>query len=735
MKKIIIILTAIIGAIITVIGCSSKSNPASPSGGGIPTMPPFPTFTVTLFLSQTVTEIITDTVTPTLTATDTITETATQTDTEEPVPTPTVTRTVFVGASDIYEPDNSAIEAGIISLNSTRQGAIFPLNDEDWSYMFITEPSGITISVTSDYMPFESNPQPVLYTDSQNIIFGASESYGDADIIKNSSYYELSPGMYYLRIYPGTITAAYTLEIKSVSLNFTPSPTLSITATSTVTLTEPPATTTVTETATETLTDTHTVTVTATATATVTEMITPDPYEALNDDICSNMQEILTNECQDRTLFRTDVDWVYFNIGKTGRIVLSTTGDAGGDTFITLMSSAACAGTLATDDDSNGFGYSKIDTVLEPGLYAFKVESKDVLGGDIYRYRLCLTHDSFTPTVTMTSTHTFTVSPTVTETATFENTGTNTPTITVTATVTITMTATNTPLPGTGWTNATDSAVFGNLTYHTASDFGGYMYVMGSNGSNQVFRSSDGISWQTVSQIRPMSEKIMHTTLVNEGKLWVIGGSGTGSQSRDVYSSIDGADWTYVTGNAQFGLRTSHSSAVFDGKMWVIAGEGPGITYLKSVYSSIDGITWTQASVPPFSVRKNHSTVVYDNKMWVIGGVDPLGSTSSVYYSDVWYTSDGNNWTQATASAAFGARAYHTSMVYDNKIWVIGGGDDNHSLGGAWYSTDGITWTQASSHQATQREYAAGCVFNSRMWLIAGQNQADFEYDDVWWSY
>ena len=54
--------------------------------------------------------------------------------------------------------------------------------------------------------------------------------------------------------------------------------------------------------------------------------------------------------------------------------------------------------------------------------------------------------------------------------------------------------------------------------------------------------------------------------------------------------------------------------------------------------------------------------------------------------SDVWHSPDGVNWTCATDSARWPARYGHTSVIFDNKIWVLGGattyaGEDND----VWY--------------------------------------------------
>lgn len=49
------------------------------------------------------------------------------------------------------------------------------------------------------------------------------------------------------------------------------------------------------------------------------------------------------------------------------------------------------------------------------------------------------------------------------------------------------------------------------------------------------------------------------------------------------------------------------------------------------------------------------------------------GRNASGYLNDVWYSSDGVNWTQVTVSTAFPARTEYACVVHNNAMWVIGG--------------------------------------------------------------
>ena len=141
----------------------------------------------------------------------------------------------------------------------------------------------------------------------------------------------------------------------------------------------------------------------------------------------------------------------------------------------------------------------------------------------------------------------------------------------------------------------------------------------------------------------------------------------------------DGDSWTEAP-NATFGARINHNSIVFDNKIWVIAGTTEGFTRRNDVWYSEDGETWTEAtSSAAFDARFCHTSVVFNNKMWVIGGNGGGGR-------DVWYSEDGSNWEAATESADFIARCSHTSVVFGGKIWVIAGNNDNTYRDDVWYT-------------------------------------------------
>ena len=243
--------------------------------------------------------------------------------------------------------------------------------------------------------------------------------------------------------------------------------------------------------------------------------------------------------------------------------------------------------------------------------------------------------------------------------------------------------------------------------------------------------STRGINFETATAINEapqFSGRFGHTSVVFDNKIWVIGGSESGARTNDVWYSSDGITWIEATDEAEFSPRLRHTSVVFDNKIWVIGGEVSVNRGIGDAWYSSDGVTWTEATNDAgfFSIVA-HTSVVFDDKMWVIGG-SVTGLTD-----DVWYSSDGVSWTLATGAAEFPARATHTSIVFDDKIWVIGGSGRINSGTNVWFSSDGITWEEATDDAGfSSRTGHSSVVFDNKMWSIAGRDPSAF--NDVWFS-
>jgi len=236
------------------------------------------------------------------------------------------------------------------------------------------------------------------------------------------------------------------------------------------------------------------------------------------------------------------------------------------------------------------------------------------------------------------------------------------------------------------------------------------------------------MQWLEVNSNAPWAARDDHTSIAFNNELWVIAGQGNGLLN-DVWYSSNGANWNEATGNAAFSPRDGQTSLVYNNLMWVIGGQGTGGNSddFNDVWYSSNGADWTEATGnAAFSPRWLLSSVVYDNKMWVIGGASPSSSLN-----DVWSSSDGINWTYATLNAGFSPRAYQTAVVYNNYMWVIG----SSSLNDVWRSSDGINWTETSNGAFPISNSYIAYAWAGEMYLFAeGTSQLYSSIDGVTWN-
>lgn len=254
-------------------------------------------------------------------------------------------------------------------------------------------------------------------------------------------------------------------------------------------------------------------------------------------------------------------------------------------------------------------------------------------------------------------------------------------------------------------------------------------------------------NWERVTPAAAWKPRDSQGELVYNNHLWIFGGwfQSFESPPRDVWSSPDGKTWKRIAEDAPWQHSDLSMSLTFQNKMWFMGGwyngRLPGHSASNQVWSSSDGAAWEQVTAKAgWTPRIASALVEFKGRMWLLGGTENyyFGDASSLK-NDVWSTADGKVWTQATAEAGWSPRAYHQAAVLNDKIYVFGGGNyvpEYHATNDVWSSADGVHWEQVTDHAPWhERLWFSSVVYRDRMWVLGGwSNKPSTNWGDVWYS-
>lgn len=213
------------------------------------------------------------------------------------------------------------------------------------------------------------------------------------------------------------------------------------------------------------------------------------------------------------------------------------------------------------------------------------------------------------------------------------------------------------------------------------------------------------------------------------GKLWLLGGWNPGDKksfpricNNEVWNSADGATWALVKPNtfldrsfdpkSDWEGRHTAGYVVYRDKMWIVGGDANQGNYQFDVWNSADGKSWTYVNRDhdvPWGPRVLHYTVVFQDKIWVLGGqtVPQFAAADESFYNDAWTTTDGIQWQRVEPQGVCWSKRgmIGGSAVFRDRIWILGGGTyDTPKIptrqfhNDVWSSVDGVHWERAIEH-------------------------------------
>lgn len=257
------------------------------------------------------------------------------------------------------------------------------------------------------------------------------------------------------------------------------------------------------------------------------------------------------------------------------------------------------------------------------------------------------------------------------------------------------------------------------------------------NTTNEVWSSPDGATWtQELPHDHPQWERRhAHSTVLWRDRLWMIGGDHhQGKYNHDVVSSGDGVTWQIENPDPPWQPRALAISGAYADQLWMVGGQDlagaeEDYVYHNDVWRSDDGITWQNvvpdapASATRWGARSMVSQLLeFKGRMWLLGGATYTEGLPRTYYQDVWSTTDGVTWTEH-AAPPWQAVTWHSTAVFDDRMWTMFGANDMGNHNQVWYSDDGESWTEIPlDRNPTPTSHAQGIAVGPDFLLYAGGN-------------
>lgn len=254
-------------------------------------------------------------------------------------------------------------------------------------------------------------------------------------------------------------------------------------------------------------------------------------------------------------------------------------------------------------------------------------------------------------------------------------------------------------------------------TYDSVFVHSNQLWSFGS--STQVKKSTDAINWTPVQPKLSYSGYSNLDAVVLGDEIVLSGYDYKVSETAEtLWISKDGELWEPQPKVGPAGAAAPMIS--FKNKLWKIDSQ-------NKIWSSTDGAIWSaEATQAPFPNRFGANSVIFNNKIWMIGGYDTLNFK---YLNDAWSSEDGTHWVQEAAASPFPGRHSATVTQFQGKLWLIGGNNGNSSqsasgmkkLNDIWSSEDGKNWVLVTDKAPFDaRSGHQSFVFNNKLWVVGG---------------
>ncbi len=275
---------------------------------------------------------------------------------------------------------------------------------------------------------------------------------------------------------------------------------------------------------------------------------------------------------------------------------------------------------------------------------------------------------------------------------------------------------------GVSWTLVTDDAPWKGRRGHGVAAVGDYLYVFGGfvkdqetgeqGYRNDIWKSSDGETWTEVLPSAPWRTRNNFGVVTLNDTVYIIGGRYNGVEFLDdVWKSTntDLTGWTRITAGAVYGKRGGLAATADDaGNVYIQGGqypdpqsaddgrEDPAVGGSWGRIWKLDTATdsWSSKAEPGSGSNKRmyHEMAFFNGAIWLLPGLSNASlrfSNNPTKYATHVYDIGTNSWTVDSEGSGFGPRYGYETVVFDSKLWVLGGFSDDGPQNDVWTATAG----------------------------------------------
>lgn len=241
---------------------------------------------------------------------------------------------------------------------------------------------------------------------------------------------------------------------------------------------------------------------------------------------------------------------------------------------------------------------------------------------------------------------------------------------------------------------------------------------------NRFTVGNNKYEWTQLTASAPYSKTYNYQLFADDQRILAFHPSG-------VWVSTDGRRWqqtqlTNIVKNQAFLDYVWFKGAVY--ALGTFDGNIERYTQTGQIARTSDFEKWeivaTQSNLPK---RFFYHPFVFQNKLWIIGG-----GNGTTQFDDAWVSSDAVNWTKVADGLPFGKRSGNRFVVFKDKLYML-----DHD---AWVSSDGLHWKLLMPKIAEGDIFGYSVeVFHDKIWLIgcsrSGQFRSEVLYstDGITW--